>query len=168
MKNDIKISNKGFTLIELMVVIAIIGILSAVMLESFSAAKSQSRDVKRISDLSNIQLALAGYFNRCGDYPATASTSATDSGCPSGITLGTYISSIPSDPTNTGLYVYSYQVDSTHQYDDYFLHATLENPNKASNNSLPSHPSSWYTPGFECGPTDTPPGTVYDYCVGPK
>ena len=156
---------RGFTLIELLVVIAIIGIMSAVVLASFSAAKSRSRDVKRISDLSNIQLALAGYFNRCGDYPVAISnptSSITDSNCPSGINLGTFISSIPAGP-NSGE-VYGYYVDSGN--DDYFLHATLENPNTASNNSLPSHPS-WYTPGVKCSTTDTG-GTVYDYCVGPK
>jgi prepilin-type N-terminal cleavage/methylation domain-containing protein len=158
-------NQKGFTLIELLVVIAIIGIMSAVVLASFSAAKSRSRDVKRISDLSNIQLALAGYFNRCGDYPTMASTSAgypSDTGCPSGITLGTYISSIPTDPTNSSQYIYTYTVDSGH--DDYFLHATLENPNTPANNSIPSNSSiSWYTTGMpNCSQT------TYDYCVGPK
>jgi general secretion pathway protein G len=155
-------NQKGFTLIELLVVIAIIGIMSAVVLASFSAAKSRSRDVKRISDLSNIQLALAGYFNRCGDYPAMASTSAgypSDTGCPSGITLGTYIANIPTDPTNTGSFIYTYYADSGK--DDYFLHATLENNNNPTNNSLSSVPS-WYTPGVNCSQT------TYDYCVGPK
>jgi general secretion pathway protein G len=163
-------NQKGFTLIELLVVIAIIGIMSAVVLASFSAAKSRSRDVKRISDLSNIQLALAGYFNRCSDYPHTtplslsdgnpSTGSVTDASCPSGITLGTYISSIPTDPTNTGSSTYTYQVDSTNGYDDYFLHATLENPNTASNNSLTTTPS-YASGGIVCTGT-------YNYCVGPK
>jgi prepilin-type N-terminal cleavage/methylation domain-containing protein len=172
-----KISKKGFTLIELMVVIAIIGILSAVMLESFSAAKSQSRDVKRISDLSNIQLALAGYFNRCGQYPAAdtgvsnksiidSTTLSQNTNCPSGISLSTFIATIPTPP-NSGE-VYSYVTDSG--YDDYFLHATLENQNKASNNSLASAPT-WCTSGSDvCGSSNlnlSCTGTT-DYCVGPK
>jgi prepilin-type N-terminal cleavage/methylation domain-containing protein len=162
---------RGFTLIELLVVIAIIGIMSAVVLASFSAAKSQSRDVKRISDLSNIQLALAGYFNRCGDYPANISSpvnTINDLNCPNGINLGTFISSIPAGP-NSGE-VYGYYVDSANGdgNDDYFLHATLENPNKASNNSLASVPTWCTNSSGPCvGITFSCSGT-YDYCVGPK
>ena len=58
--------SRAFTLIELMVVIAIIGILTAVAVANFSSTKARSRDAKRISDLSQLQLAIGGYFDRCG------------------------------------------------------------------------------------------------------
>ncbi len=152
---------KGFTLVELMVVIAIIGILTGIMLASFSAAKTQSRDVKRVSDLSQIQLALAGYFNRCGVYPANLTIGSGESTCTSAgttIKLSTFISSVPIPP-NAGE-TYDYTVDAG--LDDYFLHATLENNNKPSNNSLTSASISWYTPGIKCA------STTKDFCVGPK
>ncbi len=60
---------RAFTLIELIVVIAIIGFLTTLAFTSFSGARIQSRDQKKISDLSEIQLALEQYFNKYGFYP---------------------------------------------------------------------------------------------------
>lgn len=181
-------NKKGFTLIELMIVIAIIGILSAIILATFSTAKSQSRDTKRVSDLAQIQLALAGYFDRCGQYPAPVNyansqihenegiinnsmLTETSASCPSGITLGTFIESIPLPPNSSSGEVYIYYTDQAS--DDYFLQTTLENSNTASNNSLPSTPS-WYTQsGIWLSSAYDPvlpacTQTATAYCVGPK
>lgn len=59
----------GFTLIELMIVISIIGILSAVIFASFSKSRSVARDDIRKSDLKNLQVALALYKAQNGSYP---------------------------------------------------------------------------------------------------
>ena len=155
-----KKNTQGFTLDELMVVIAIIAILTGIMLASFSGAKAQSRDLKRVSDLSQLQLALAGFFNRCGVYPANLTIGSGESSCTSAgttIKLSTFMSTVPTAPNTGEVYVYS--VDAG--LDDYFLHATLENNNKASNNSLASVPQ-WYTPGVACSTS------TKDFCVGPK
>jgi prepilin-type N-terminal cleavage/methylation domain-containing protein len=61
----------GFTLIELMVVISIIGFLTTLALASFSTARSQSRDQKKISDIGALQLSLEQYFNKFGYYPTS-------------------------------------------------------------------------------------------------
>lgn len=45
---------KGFTLVELLVVIAVIGIVSSVALVGFSGSRAKARDARRISDLQNI------------------------------------------------------------------------------------------------------------------
>lgn len=60
---------KGFTLIELLVVIAIIGILSSVVLVSLNTARAKARDVKRLSDMHQMQIALEFYYNSFGRYP---------------------------------------------------------------------------------------------------
>ena len=56
-------------MIELLVVIAIISILASVVLASLNTAREKSRDVKRISDIKQIQLALESYFDDNGGYP---------------------------------------------------------------------------------------------------
>jgi prepilin-type N-terminal cleavage/methylation domain-containing protein len=82
----------GFTLIELMVVIAIIGILATIITASLSTAKAKGRDAKRISDIKTIQTALALYYNDNQSYPKTLSSALTPN----------YIPVLPKDPgTNT-------------------------------------------------------------------
>jgi prepilin-type N-terminal cleavage/methylation domain-containing protein len=68
MKNKRK---RGFTLIELLVVIAIIGLLATIVLVSLNAAREKARDVKRLSDMRQIQTALALYYDTNGEYPVS-------------------------------------------------------------------------------------------------
>ena len=85
---------KGFTLIELLVVIAIIGLLSTLSILALNTARARARDVKRVSDVRQIQTALEMYYNDAGIYPATASAGAKIEG--SG---GLYLAAIPTPPT---------------------------------------------------------------------
>ncbi len=62
---------RAFTLIELMVVIAIIGILSSIVMVSLGSARAKARDSQRISDLKNLQLTLSEYYNDNNTYPVT-------------------------------------------------------------------------------------------------
>lgn len=65
---------KGFTLLELLVVIGIITILIVFGATSYSTAQKKSRDAKRKSDLKAIQSALEQYYSICGYvYPIPAS-----------------------------------------------------------------------------------------------
>jgi len=60
---------RGFTLIELMIVIVILGILMGTILPRLTGAQSRARDTARIADLNNISQALEVYFNDNGSYP---------------------------------------------------------------------------------------------------
>jgi len=87
-------NSKGFTLIELMIVIAIIGILAAIAIPNFIAYRNKAFCSAAESDANNIASALADYFavpNRV-DLPDTDPTVAPTAGLGmelSGANLGT-------------------------------------------------------------------------------
>lgn len=62
---------KSFTLVELLMTIAIIGMMSAVIVVNVSEARIKSRDSQRIADLASIQLSLEKYKSSTGHYPIT-------------------------------------------------------------------------------------------------
>ncbi|MDP3994354.1 MAG: type II secretion system protein [bacterium] len=67
------VSVQGFTLIEILVVISIIGVLAALSLTGLGAARKNARDATRKSDLAQYKLALEGYAsNNNGVYPFNA------------------------------------------------------------------------------------------------
>ena len=76
---------KGFTLIELMIVIAIIGILAAIAIPQFSAYRKRSYNSAAQSDLRNATTAQEAYFVDEQTY-ASAVASIT------GATFGLYLS----------------------------------------------------------------------------
>jgi prepilin-type N-terminal cleavage/methylation domain-containing protein len=62
---------KGFTLVELLIVIAIIGILSSVVISNLGESRSQANDAKIQSQLSNIRGSAELYFISNGSYGST-------------------------------------------------------------------------------------------------
>lgn len=67
--------NHGFTLIELVVVTAIIGILATVGTVTYNESRKQARDEVRLASLQQVQLALATYRSLHGRYPDGCTTS---------------------------------------------------------------------------------------------
>ncbi|MBU2036271.1 prepilin-type N-terminal cleavage/methylation domain-containing protein [Patescibacteria group bacterium] len=61
--------NKGFTLVELLVVMAILGVLVTLIGTAFRTAQARGRDAQRKSDLKQIANALELFFNDYGFYP---------------------------------------------------------------------------------------------------
>jgi type IV pilus assembly protein PilA len=66
-------TNAGFTLLELIVVVAVLGILAAIAIQQFSLFRSRAVDASMRSDLKNGALAMESYYGEFLDYPTTLS-----------------------------------------------------------------------------------------------
>ena len=64
---------KGFTLVELLVVISIIGVLSAILMVNFVGTRERARDSQKIQDMNTIKNALRLYYNDFQSYPVSNS-----------------------------------------------------------------------------------------------
>lgn len=70
---------KGFTLLEMLVVVGIIAILVSMGIASYSTAQKKARDAKRKSDLTAIRNAFEQYYSLCSyKYPSTLPASGTN------------------------------------------------------------------------------------------
>jgi type IV pilus assembly protein PilA len=84
-----KAVQKGFTLIELMIVVAIIGILAAIALPAYQDYTIRSQVSEGPSLSEGLKTAVADYYASNGDWPATEA----DLGYTSAVS-GTYVSGI--------------------------------------------------------------------------
>lgn len=145
------IKNRGFTLMELMVVVGIIMILAAVGFSNYIFSLKKSHDAARKSDLSTIAKGLEAFANDFTDYPDDddagnikacgfdSALTACSWGDPMEVTIGTnavkYLAKIPKDPIDGQYYYYIKTAEG------YNLYAGLENI---------SDPSYKLT-GLDCG-----------------
>ena len=151
---------KGFTLIEILIVVAIIAILASVVLVGLGPTQQAGRDARRLSDLRGVQTALELYFSSCGFYPgpkipatgcagqAFGSAPTTWAG-PTGLqgilqgsSLG--VNTVPDDPSTGKHYFYGSDSGSV-----YVIGAQLENKNASvfTNYTPPPLPVSFTTDG---------------------
>lgn len=137
---------KGFTLVELLVVVAIIGVLSALVMANLVGIRQRARDAQRKSDVRQIQSALELYRADLGSYPNTTGYTAcstialTNNGWVSDTTnLTVYLKSVPCDPSGSGAYnngVYYY----TSSGSTYTLGACIENASDTDKNVTSTNP----------------------------
>jgi len=113
---------KGFTLVELLVSITIIGILASIGLSTFTSAQMKSRDAKRKVHLKQLADSFEAYYNDHGQYPAGGEI---DWGAQFSDDKGTvYMVKLPADPTQ-GLN-YDYLPEATARK-SFQIYARLEN-----------------------------------------
>jgi prepilin-type N-terminal cleavage/methylation domain-containing protein len=70
----------GFTIIELLIVIAIIGILATLVLTNFQGAQAKGRDTVRTSDINSVYQKLEEFYNENGGYPDGALQDTVEQG----------------------------------------------------------------------------------------
>lgn len=80
--NTLKVAQKGFTLIELMIVVAIIGILAAVALPNYTEYVKRGKAAEATSTLANLRIKMEQCFqdNRAYDNAACTALCATPAG----------------------------------------------------------------------------------------
>jgi general secretion pathway protein G len=98
-----KKQKQGFTLIEILIVVAIIAILASVVLVGLGPTQQQGRDARRVSDLREIQTGLELYYNKIGSYPAVTSWDDLTLAL-TGADIG--VTQVPNDPSSGGTYYY--------------------------------------------------------------
>ncbi len=103
----------GFTLIELMVVILIIGLLATIVVQNLRSATDKAKRVKAQADIAQIKSGLDRYYLDVGSYPSTdqglnALVSAPTGGNVPHDWQGPYLEKIPPDPWGN---TYVYQSD---------------------------------------------------------
>ena len=69
---------KGFTIVELLIVIVVIGILAAISIVAYNGVTQKARDDQRISDARSIVNAAASYQAEKGSWPTAAELKAFD------------------------------------------------------------------------------------------
>jgi len=104
---------RGFTLLEVMIVVAIIAILAALLIPNFTHARSQAQTAACEANLRTVATALELYFTDHQQYPAAANVtigSASGANAADPLESGGYLNSVPHDPAGpVGSNFYSYK-----------------------------------------------------------
>ena len=93
-------TRRGFTLVELLIVIAIIAVLSTLAVAGLTVARSKARDTKRTADIAQLQKAFSLYATSASAYPVAASELCIDGTDAVATTLKTsgVMTIVPGDP----------------------------------------------------------------------
>ena len=88
---------KGFTLVEMLIVVVIIGILAAALLPRLLSAQSSARDSARMSAIQQIAASTAAFLQETGEYPTWSGHGSTQN-LLSGLITNGNVSSLPQEP----------------------------------------------------------------------
>jgi len=111
-------SRQGFTLLELMIVVVIVGVLAIIIVPNLISGPTRARDSQRKADLQTIKNTLEGYYNDNNSYPVSLEV-LTQGNTP-------YSKGLPTDPKTKAAYIY---ITAGSPPNSYILKTELENNN---------------------------------------
>ena len=150
----------GFTLVEILVIAAIISLLSSVIFASLNGPRLKARDASRKASLRQVFSSLEVYYTKYGAYPSTGATGPTNGGTTS--TQGTWLQALvtdgffpkaPVDPVNVDQgpwcwggnsaknTIFTYASDGQH----FILCGWMENTGDSSTLQYQDVPNPWNT-----------------------
>jgi len=163
---------KGFTIVELLIVIVVIAILAAIVIVAYNGVQNRAYDNRRLVDMNNIQKALEIYKIQNGDYPAPTSANEDSTGWETSYVTGKFlaplitsgaVSAVPVDPINNSTYFYQYYRYNAGQYGcdasrgDYYVlrirafqgQSSDKGPGfKCTNRDWSTEAAAWITGGY--------------------
>lgn len=72
-----KRDQQGFTIVELLIVIVVIGILAALVVTTYAGIQAKARDSKRKTDIASIQTQVEAYYAEANEYPSNANMNSS-------------------------------------------------------------------------------------------
>ncbi|HPC34068.1 MAG TPA: prepilin-type N-terminal cleavage/methylation domain-containing protein [Candidatus Absconditabacterales bacterium] len=119
---------KGFTLIEMLIVIVIIGILTAAIIPRLNSARGRANDVARKADLNQVATALITFQLDRGHFPRgnSGGTGVTIDKISSELIEGG-MTSIPKDPANSSRFSGSNELTNPNTpFNGYYIYQTIK------------------------------------------